>query len=265
MKPFIKWAGSKTQLIPYLIEMLPDNYDTYYEPFLGSGALYFYLSPKKAVLNDCNNQLMNTYRVIRDNPLDLMEELDKLSLTHCEYQYYSVRNMYNKMINYNLPTVGQSSRFIYLNKAGYNGLYRTNSKGLFNVPSAKLNKVNLYDRENIIEISNQLNKDVELITGDFEDACIICNAADFVFFDSPYLNTFNNYSSDGFSEHDQFRLWELFVKLTEKKVYCMLTNSNEDKIRELYSNFNIRVVDVKRNINCNCKNRTGKELIITNY
>ena len=245
--------------------MLPDTFDTYYEVFLGGGALYFYLLPEKAVLNDYNNQLMNVYRVIQKHPLSLMRELNKLSATHSEEQYYTVRQMYNKMINRKVPSVKQASRFIYLNKAGFNGLYRLNSKGMFNVPSAKRKTVNLYDKENIIDICIQLNKDVELLTGDFEDACSECKEGDFVFFDSPYYNTFDTYQSGGFSEEDHIRLRDLFVRLTEKKVKCMLTNSNEDRIKELYSGFNIRIVDVKRMINCDGKNRTGQELIITNY
>lgn len=265
MKPFVKWAGGKTQLLPYISEMLPEQFNTYYEVFVGGGALYFYLLPKKAVLNDYNVHLMNTYRTIQKYPLNLMSELNKLAKNHSEEQYYEVRETYNKMINRKCISVKQASRFIYLNKAGYNGLYRLNSQGFFNVPSAKRKAVKLYDKENILDIFEQLNKDVKLLTGDFEEACCNCEENDFVFFDSPYYNTFDTYQAGGFSEEDHIRLRDLFVRLTNKKVKCMLTNSNEERIRELYSGFNIRVVDVKRMINCDGQNRKGQELIITNY
>ena len=146
----------------------------------------------------------------------------------------------------------------------YNGLFRVNSKGLFNVPSSRKKNCILYDEKNIYDVSKALSK-ATILSGDFEKACCRARRGDFVFFDSPYFDTFDCYQKDGFSIEEHKRLANLFKKLSERGVYCMLTNSDTDFIRQLYSEYTINSVDVKRMINCDGKNRTGKELIITNY
>lgn len=266
MKPIIKWAGGKTQLLNELKSMMPQNYNHYYEPFFGGGALYFSLSPKEATINDFNPQLINLYKQCRDNLEELLCILDRMEIEHSkdENYYYETRQLFNRQLQKNELTVESASNFLYLNKAGFNGLYRLNSKGLFNVPSAKKKSVKLYDDENIRIVSEQLKK-TNILTGDFEDACKDANKGDFVFFDSPYFNTFDTYQAGGFDKGSHIRLASLFNNLTKNGVYCMLTNSNEDFIKNLYHNHNIKIVPVRRMINCDPSKRTGKEIIVTNY
>ena len=266
LKPIIKWAGGKTQLLDELMSMMPQHFNHYYEPFFGGGALYFSLSPEEATINDYNPQLISLYKQCRDNLDALLNILDKLEFEHCnkENYYYEIRKMFNQQLQDGDLTVESAANFLYLNKAGFNGLYRLNSKGLFNVPSAKKQKIKLYDKENIKNVSKQLKK-ANILVGDFEKACENANKRDFVFFDSPYYNTFDTYQSGGFDKDSHLRLAALFKILTEKGVYCMLTNSNEEFIKELYQDYNTKIVSVKRMINCNPSKRTGKEIIITNY
>ena len=265
-KPIIKWAGGKTQLLNELIPMMPESYNNYFEPFIGGGALFFALQPERALINDYNTQLINLYAQCRDNAEELMQRLDQLAAEHQEdpEHYYTNRALYNACIERKEHSVESAALFIYLNKAGFNGLYRLNSKGLFNVPTGRKKKVNLYEQDNINNVSKLL-KGTELTTGDFENACEKVGPGDFVFFDSPYYNTFDTYQAGGFSEEDHKRLAKLFQELTDRGAYCMLTNSNEDFIKELYRNFNIKEVAVKRMINRDADKRTGEEVIITNY
>lgn len=243
---------------------MPSEINTYYEPFFGGGAVFFAYKPKKAVINDFNPQLMNLYIQARDNLAELKNEMIELQSNHSEDNYYLVRNQYNECLMRKELSVKSAAKLVYLNKTGFNGLYRLNSKGLYNVPSAKKKKANLFDEENIKEVSNLL-KSVSILSGDFEEACKKAREGDFVFFDSPYYNTFDTYQAGGFSEDDHKRLATLFKNLTEKGVKCMLTNSNEDFIKGLYKNYNIEVVNVKRLINSDATKRNGQEIIVTNY
>lgn len=250
--------------MPKILALIPSEINTYYEPFFGGGAVFFAYKPTKAVINDFNPQLMNLYIQARDNPEELKNEMIKLQSNHSEENYYLIRNQYNECLMRNELSVKSAAKLVYLNKTGFNGLYRLNSKGLYNVPSAKKKKVNLFDVENINEVSNLL-KSVSILSGDFEEACKEAREGDFVFFDSPYYNTFDTYQAGGFSEDDHKRLASLFKRLTEKGVKCMLTNSNEDFIKELYKDYNIEVVNVKRLINSDATKRNGQEIIVTNY
>ena len=265
-RPIIKWAGGKTQLLEQLVPLIPDDYGTYYEPFLGGGALFFAVQPHHAVINDYNPSLINLYKQVKKNPEELMKELDTLTLGHSpdgDY-YYERREEYNLSLKMNTKDIRQAALFIYLNKAGYNGLYRLNSDGLYNVPNGKRKNLNLYDRDNILNVSRIL-KHARIQCGDFEKSCKDAKAGDFVFFDSPYYNTYDAYKAGGFAQEDHVRLSRLFAELTAKGVKCLLTNSNEKYIKELYKDYDIKIVDVKRMINCDGKKRTGKEVIIKNY
>lgn len=266
IKPIIKWAGGKTQLLKELIPMLPKNYNTYYEPFIGGGSLFFALQPEKAVINDYNIQLINLYKQCRDNLEDLIKQLDELTKQHINTTEYfnSVRSRFNVCLKNKELSIESASLLIYLNKSCFNGLYRLNSKGEFNTPSGHKDKVNLYNYENLKNVS-ELLKNTTILSGDFEDACKTAKAGDFVFFDSPYYNTFDTYQAGGFSKDDHKRLAKLFKELTEKGVFCMLTNSNEDFIKNLYKDYKIKEVIVKRMINRDGNNRTGTEIIVTNY
>lgn len=264
-KPIVKWAGGKSQLLPYILPMVP-SFKTYYEPFLGGGALYFALQPNNAVLNDFNEQLINMYVQTRDNYSSLKRQLNKLQKEHNDSteHYNELRAEFNKYLSKNTKSLRSAALFIYLNKAGYNGLYRLNSKGLFNTPSGKRKKVSLYDDNNLLAVS-ELLESATLLNGDFEDGLKRCKRGDFVFFDSPYYNTFDTYQAGGFSVEDHIRLANTYKRLSSKGVKCLLTNSDELFIKKLYCEFNIKTVDVKRMINCDGKNRVGKEIIVTNY
>lgn len=278
MEPFVKWAGGKRQILDELLSKMPNNFNRYIEPFVGGGALFFKLESEKhnpKRINDTNKQLINCYTQIRDNKKLLIREMDKLQRGHNKSKlidqnddtyYYGVRDKFNKRVNvkYEDLTPLDAARFIYLNKTCYNGLYRVNSFGEFNVPSGKKNQINIYSLDNINSCSIAL-QETDIKVGDFEDACKYLRRGDFVFFDSPYYETFDSYQKDGFSVEDHKRLLKLFKSLHKRGIYCMLTNSDTEFIRDLYKNFNIEEIDVKRFINSDGNNRNGKELIITSY
>ena len=272
-KPFVKWAGGKRQIIDKLKKYVPDEFNTYYEPFVGGGALLFELSPKNAVINDSNKELMNVYECIKDEKKfeAMCRELNNHEMKHSEEYYYTIRNMdrdkkkFNKVVDYK-----RAARTIYLNKACFNGLYRVNSKNEFNVPFGKKNKVNTYDGSNLITVSNYLTlNNIKICNEDFEKSVKTAKKGDFVYFDPPYdsdTSTFNSYTEEGFGKEEQKRLANVFKELDKKGVYVMLSNHNTVLVNELYKDYNIHVIEAKRNINSNGKKR-GKveEVIITNY
>lgn len=268
--PFVKWAGGKRQLLPAIKERLPENYKNYIEPFVGGGAVYFELKPSIATINDINKALINTYVTIRDNPIELMKKIDEfdegISEGDKEY-YYSIRNFYNDKLLKDEYDIELAALFIFLNKHCFNGLYRVNSKGLFNVPYNQSKRCS-YSEENILNISKVL-KETSIVNGDFEEVCKNAQKGDFIFFDSPYapLNptSFESYTKEGFDIDSHKRLARLFKELTEKGCYCMLTNHNTEFICELYSDYTVEVIDVKRMINSNANKRTGQEVIVRNY
>lgn len=271
MKPVIKWAGGKTQLLEYVRAMMPNKYNHYYEPFIGGGAVLLDLAPERATVNDINTELVNMYQQIKDSLDAVLDELRMLDEQHensidAKAYFYSVREQYNKNLNTNSPE--QAARLIYLNKHCFNGLYRVNGKGFFNVPFNNKLKGESFEETNIRQVSAYL-KNVVLLTGDFETAVADAKAGDFVFFDSPYVplnpTSFTDYTKEGFDYEDHVRLANLYKKLSEQGVYCMLTNHNTELVNELYKDFHIRVVQVSRNINSKATDRKGEEVIITNY
>ena len=272
-KPFVKWAGGKRQIIDKLKMYVPDEFDTYYEPFVGGGALLFELSPKKAVINDSNKELMNVYEVLCDEDKfkKMCSVLNSYEVKHNEEFYYDIRNKDRNKNTFNrLSDYTRAARTIYLNKSCFNGLYRVNSKNEFNVPFGKKTKVNTYEGGNLITVSNYLTmNDIKMLSTDFENAVKDAKKGDFVYFDPPYdsdTGTFNSYTEEGFGKKQQRRLARVFKELDEKGVYVMLSNHNTTLINELYKDYNIHVIEAKRNINANGKKR-GKveELIITNF
>ena len=272
-KPFVKWAGGKRQIIDKLKSYAPYEFDTYYEPFVGGGALLFELAPKKAVINDSNKELMNVYSVLCDEDKfnKMCRLLNNYEVKHSEEFYYDLRNKdKNKKTFDRLSDYTRAARTIYLNKACFNGLYRVNSKNEFNVPFGKKEKVNTYDGGNLITVSNYLTmNDIKILSVDFEEALKDAKKGDFVYFDPPYdsdTNTFNSYTEGGFGKEEQRRLARVFKELDDRGVYVMLSNHNTTLIRELYEGYNINVIEAKRNINSNGSKR-GKveELIITNF
>lgn len=271
MKPIIKWVGGKTQCLEYIREMLPPKYDTYYEPFLGGAAVLLDLNPAKAVVNDINPELINMYFQVKHQPDRVIKFLTSLDNGHevsedPKAYYYSVREVFNE--NLGTDSEVQAARLIYLNKHCFNGLYRVNSKGEFNVPFNGKVRGGSVDPDHLRELSSRLQS-VIITCGDFEEAVKDAGLRDFVFLDSPYMpltpTSFTDYTKEGFAYEDHLRLADTFRELTNKGCYCMLTNHDTDLTRELYKDFKFTEVDVRRSINRNGNNRTGKEVIITNY
>lgn len=272
-KPFVKWAGGKRQIVDKLLMYVPDEFNTYYEPFVGGGALLFELSPKKAVINDSNKELINVYSVLRNEEKfkKMCSILNTYEKNNSEEFYYELRNKdRNKSSFDRLSDYKRAGRTIYLNKACFNGLYRVNSKNEFNVPFGKKTKVNTYDIGNLITVSNYLTmNDIKILNVDFEDSVKDAQKGDFIYFDPPYdseTSIFNSYTEDGFGKEEQRRLAKVYKELSNKGCYVMLSNNNTTLIKELYKDFNIHIIEAKRSINSNGKKR-GKveEVIITNY
>ena len=272
-KPFVKWAGGKRQIIDKLKQYIPDEFNTYYEPFVGGGALLFELSPKNAVINDSNKELMNVYSVLcnEEKFKKMCSVLNSYEANHSEDFFYELRNKDRNKKTFNrLSDYTRAARTIYLNKACFNGLYRVNSKDEFNVPFGKKTKVNTYDGSNLITVSNYLTmNNVKIQCVDFEESVKTAKKGDFVYFDPPYDSdtaTFNSYTEEGFGKDEQRRLATVFKDLDERGVYVMLSNHNTILVKELYKDYHIYVIEAKRNINYNGKKR-GKveEVIITNF
>ena len=272
-KPFVKWAGGKRQILDKLTKLIPDEFNTYYEPFIGGGALFFELSPKDAVINDSNKELMNVYEVLcNEKKFEKMcRLLNKYERKHTEEFYYEIRNIDRNEKKFNkLKDFKRAARTIYLNKACFNGLYRVNSKNEFNVPFGKKAKVNTYEGNNLTIINDYLtSNNIKLLSVDFEESVIDAKKGDFIYFDPPYdsdTQTFNSYTEEGFGKEEQRRLARVYKELDKRGCYVMLSNHNTSLVQELYKEYNINVIEAKRNINSNGKKR-GKveEVIITNY
>ena len=273
-KPFVKWAGGKRQIIDKLLKLVPVEFGTYYEPFVGGGALLFELSPKTAVINDSNKELMNVYKMISTDKgyEEVVKLLNTYEKKHSEKFFYQIRNQDKDKDKFSkLTDAERAARTIYLNKSCFNGLYRVNSKGEFNVPFNKKLKVNTYDSENMIlaYVYFQANK-ITMLNTDFEEAVKDAKKGDFIYFDPPYDSendtTFNSYTEEGFGKEEQRRLAKVYKELSDRGCYVMLSNHNTTLVNELYKEFNIHVITAKRNINSKGTKR-GKveEVIITNY
>ncbi|MBI3232464.1 MAG: DNA adenine methylase [Bacteroidetes bacterium] len=291
-KPFLKWAGGKTQLIHEIEKSLPFEISkskfTYIEPFVGSGALLFWMLnnfPKleKAVINDINEDLINTYRIIASKPIELISILQILQneyhlLESNEEEkknyYYQKRELYNLR---NIERTGQAALFIFLNRTCFNGLYRVNRSNEFNVPIGSYKKPTICDETNILAVSNLLQK-VEILCGDYEETLDKANKNSFFYFDPPYkplsgTSSFNSYAKDEFNDEEQIRLRNFcsYLELIGHK--WMLSNSdvkgkdtNDNFFDDIYSKFSILRVKAKRSINANADKRGElNELLITNY
>lgn len=270
--PFVKWAGGKRQLLPQIKERMPKKYNRYYEPFVGGGAVTFELLPTNAVINDINRPLVNTYKQIRQTPQDFLGEVNNIDEAMWEdgkEYYYAMRQNYNDKLMKEEFDPELAALFVFLNKHCFNGLYRVNGKGLFNVPYNN-SRSKSCDKDSILAIAEYL-KQIDILEGDFEVACEQAREGDFVFIDSPYapLNptSFEAYTKEGFDVESHKRLAKLYDNLTERGCRCMLTNHNTEMINELYGDkgYKIDVVSVKRMINSDASNRKGEEVIIYNY
>jgi DNA adenine methylase len=267
-RPFLKWAGGKTQLLPALLKRAPTSCNRYLEPFLGGGALYFAMQPKVAYLADFNPELINCFEVVRSNLAELKEELKKYR--YDKEMFYEVRELDRQADYSSTSPVARAARFIYLNKTCFNGLYRVNSKGHFNVPFGAYKDPTILDVPNLTACSNALQSAV-LKTGSFEEIDDVAEKGDLVYFDPPYApssetSDFTQYVSGGFDESSQELLLVTCLKLHQKGVKWMLSNSNTNIIQELYRGFKVETVEASRAINSKAEKRGPiLELIIRNY
>lgn len=273
VKPLLKWAGGKRQIVPDLLEHIPTSFDRYFEPFFGGGAFYFALFEqgllKESIISDINYDLYNFYKVVKERPEDLILSLKSLSFTNTPESYYLARERFNSL-NPNNDLVEKAALLIYLNRHCFNGLYRVNAKGKFNVPFGRYTNPYLPNRDHILSISESL-QDTNIMHQDFQNVEDQADSGDFVYFDPPYdpisaTSNFTWYSDKEFGNDEQADLASLAKTLDRKQVYVMVSNSDTPLIRKLYSRFHISVISASRPINSKSSGR-GKinELIITNY
>jgi len=267
-RPFLKWAGGKGSLLSEILRRVPENFDRYVEPFLGGGAVFFALAPKRALLSDLNEELINTFTMVRNHPEDLLEHLR--SHKHSRKYFSNLRDLDRSSDYWTRNSIEKASRLIYLNKTCFNGLYRVNSRGEFNVPFGDYKNPNFADTENIHACSQALQH-VDLRSGPFENLEADIRKGDFVYFDPPYVplnasSNFESYTKDGFGPENQQRLADFCRRLDAKGISFMLSNSDTSFVRELFSAFQIEVVQAARAINSKSERR-GKvsEVIVRNY
>ena len=266
---FVKWAGGKKQLLEQFEPYFPKTIERYFEPFVGGGAVAFYVikhyAPKKVYLSDSNEELINTYNVIKKNVEELIKELKEYKNQHSKEFYYKIRAENPKSLSNLLRAV----RFIYLNKTCFNGLYRVNSKGEFNVPIGSYTNPAIVDEKELREISRLL-KNAKIEAKQFTEIKDNVKENDFVYFDPPYYpvkeDSFTTYTKEHFLDEEQKALAELFKRLDKKGAKVMLSNSDSDFIKNLYEGYKINFVQATRMINCDANGR-GKinEVVITNY
>lgn len=272
VKPVVKWVGGKRQLLPEIEKLIPKSYTTYYEPFIGGAAVLLNEQPKKAVVNDFNEELINTYKVIQNNVDELIEVLKIHDELNSKDYFYEVRE-WDRLPGYEERSdIKIAGRFIFLNKTCFNGLYRVNQAGEFNTPYGKYKNPNIVNEFGLKALSSYFNEaDITFKTGDFEDAVKYIRKGSFVYFDPPYqpistTSNYTGYTSGGFDEKDQIRLRELCDRLDAKGVKFLLSNSNVPFIQEQYKKYTIDVVGAKRAINSNGKKRGEvEEVLIRNY
>ena len=272
-QPFLKWAGGKRQLLPAIKEYLPRRFTQYYEPFIGAGAVLFSLQPKKSIINDTNSELINCYRVIKDNPEELLELCQQHQERNSKEYFYSLREQDRRDDFNDRSPIERAARIIYLNKTCFNGLFRVNSSGQFNVPYGNYSNPVIADPGVIRSVSAFLKqRDVRILEGDFAQAISTARKGAFVYFDPPYhpisdTSSFTGYSVNGFGEKEQIRLKEVCDKLTERGCQVLVSNSSASLIKELYSDPNYEIVEVKasRAINAVASKRGRiNELLIYN-
>jgi len=242
-KPFVKWLGGKSRMVQHIFPHTPKSCDTYYEPFLGGGAMLVQMAISKkfnkAVACDLNYDVINAWNVVKNDVDELIKTLKDKQYLYNKESYLRIRSL----DPVNMNSVERASRFIYLNKTCFNGIWRVNKKGQFNVPFGKYTDPLICDSENLIAVSNLIT-DVEFIVSDFEELTINARKEDFVYFDPPYApisdtSKFSSYTSDGFSEEDHIRLSNLFHKLCDREVVCIMSNSSASLVGEAYSKHQI--------------------------
>ncbi len=271
IQPILKWVGGKTQILDVILTKIPESFETYYEPFVGGAAVLLELKPKKAVINDLNAELVNYYKVVRDNPQELIDDLSKHK-NESDY-FYEIRAFDRNHTYLELSDIERASRFQYLNKTSYSGLYRVNLRGEFNTPYGKYKKPNIINEDRINAVSKFFRKiNIEILNTDFEMALSSAMNGDFVYLDPPYdvekgTSDFTGYTANGFGKENQIKLKQVCDILTRNGVKFLLSNSNTEFIRQLYCEYNIEIVSVNRSINSKVDRRkkSAEEVLITNY
>ncbi len=272
-QPFLKWAGGKRQLLPVIKGYFPKRFTQYYEPFVGAGAVLFYLQPNQGVINDTNSELINCYQVIKRNPEKLLKLCQEHRENNSKEHYYWLREQDRKDDFKDRSPVERAARIIYLNKTCFNGLFRVNSSGQFNVPYGKYSNPLITDSAVVRAVSDYLNqRDISILEGDFEKAVSNARKGAFIYFDPPYhplsdTSSFTGYSVNGFGEDEQIRLKEVCDKLSERGCQVLVSNSSASFIKELYCDPKYEIVEVKasRAINTVASKRGRiKELLIYN-
>jgi DNA adenine methylase len=265
----VKWAGGKRQLLSQLEPLFPKKFKNYHEPFVGAGSVMFYLAQtreiKKIFISDVNAELINVYEIVRDNLEELIEILKKYQQKHSKEVYYATRGENPELMS----NLSRAARFIYLNRTCFNGLYRVNASGKFNVPIGSYKNPGICQEETLRSISKLLAS-VEIKNQSFEKVLKEAKKGDFIYFDPPYYplkkSSFTTYSKDKFLDEEQRQLFRTFKKLDEKGCLVMHSNSDTQFIKELYGNYNVQFVDARRSINSNSGKRGKiKEVVITNY
>jgi len=272
LRPFLKWAGGKKQLLPEIKKYVPANYSTYYEPFVGGGAVFFKLKPKKAVINDISKELINVYRVVKNNVERLIKDLKKHK-NNRDY-FYKIRELDRNKEYEKLSSIEKASRIIYLNKTCYNGLFRVNRQGYFNVPFGRYKNPNIINEKVLRAVSNYLiNNDIKILNKDFAKVLDEIEKDCFIYFDPPYnplsgSSSFTSYTLSGFGEEEQRRLKKLCDRLNKEGYRFLISNSATSFILNLYKDYKETTVIVKTNRSINCiasKRGEIEEVLIRNY
>ncbi len=269
--PILKWVGGKRQLLTQINKLRPQNVSTYYEPFLGGGAVLFDIQPKKAIVNDYNSELINVYQVVKENVEELIDNLKTHENTK-DY-FYELRAKDRDLGSYErLSNIEKASRIIYLNKTCYNGLFRVNQAGEFNAPFGFYKNPNIVNEVTLRAVSKYLlNNNITFLNGDFEESVKGIRKGAFVYFDPPYdpvssSSSFTGYTQGGFNKDEQLRLKLLCDNLNQRGVKFLLSNSNTEYIRELYKDYQILNVQARRSINSVGSSRGEvDEVLVRNY
>lgn len=272
-KPFLKWAGGKQQLLAQYEPYFPPRFNRYFEPFVGGGAVFFHLwntnrLTEHSFLFDNNQELINACQVVRDHVNELIELLAIHKQNHNQAYYYQIRNLDREDVPLN--AIERAARTIYLNKTCYNGLYRVNSNGQFNVPMGSYKNPQILYKDTLKAASRALQK-VQLEVRDFQSVLDLARPGDFFYFDPPYhplsrTASFTSYTANNFQEADQRQLAELFAQLSAKECFCMLSNSYTPLIRQLYQKYRIEIVQANRAINSVASGRSRiNEVLVLNY
>lgn len=271
LKPVLKWVGGKRQLLPQISPLIPEDISLYVEPFIGGGAVLLNQHPAHARINDYNAELINVYEVVRDNPQELIDLLRGHAEHNSNEYYYEIRALDRQEGYDQLTATERAARIIYLNKTGYNGLFRVNSHGQLNVPYGRYKNPDIVQEPSIIALSNYFRtNEIEMMQGDYAQALHDLPQGAFVYLDPPYMpisatSSFTGYTGGGFDYQEQVRLHNECIKLRDQGISFLQSNSDCEAIRDLYSDFTIRTVKAKRAINSKSSGRGAiNEVLIGN-